>query len=59
MIVSDEYVEWFKNTSDDARKTVFNHVIYTFCSMSLFNRFKIAGEIILGKKFCIWISRDQ
>ncbi len=59
MIVSDKYIKWFKETDKESRTTVFNHAIYIFASMGIVDRLSIALEILLGKKFCIWISRNQ
>lgn len=59
MKISESYINWYENASDDDRGSTINHVIYTCSSLDLKDRIMIAIEIILGERFCLWISRKQ
>ena len=59
MIITKEYIEWFEQANDDSKASVYNHSIYTLSSMKIKDSFMIALEILLGKKFCVYVSRNQ
>ncbi len=59
MINDKKFIEYCDKASDSEKETMFNFCIYTFCKLSIKSRFWIALEILLGKKFCVWISRNQ
>lgn len=49
----------YKNTDDDNKSSLINFVIYTCSSLKIWDRIQIAFEILMGKKYCMWISKDQ
>lgn len=59
MKINDEYISWYESADDDTRGSVYNHAMLTMSSMKFTDRLKIAAEILLGKRFCIWVSRNQ
>jgi hypothetical protein len=59
MIIDERFINWYDNQDEDMQKSVINFVIYTSATLKLKDRMKVAIEIILGKKFCLWVSRNQ
>jgi hypothetical protein len=59
MIITDKFIKFMDSADSDTQKSVYNFAILT-CSRSSFkSRVMVAIEIILGEKFCLWISRNQ
>lgn len=59
MIMKKEFLDWLEKADEDIWASMYNFSIITFCSLKFTDRVKTAFEIILGRKFSIWISRNQ
>jgi uncharacterized membrane protein len=59
MIMKKEFLDWMEKADEDLQGSMYNFVILTFCSLKLKDRIKLAFEIVMGKRFCVWTSRDQ
>lgn len=59
MIITDEYIKWFEQADEDTQASVYNHAIYTFSSLKFMDRCLTAFEILMGKKYCLWVSKNQ
>lgn len=63
MIMTDEFLEWAREKAEtdntDTYVSMFNFVIYTLCGLKLRHKIQVIAEILLGQKFCMYISRKQ
>lgn len=59
MIINNKFIEWYDKQDSETQGSVINFVIITCASMNLWSRIKIAFEILMGKKYSLWVSRNQ
>jgi hypothetical protein len=59
MIIDERFLEWYKTVDDDMRGSTINFVLYVCAGLNFIDRIKIAIEIILGRKYFLWVSRNQ
>lgn len=59
MIMDKGFLDWYGNANADEQVSALNFVILTCSSLKFINRLKVAIEIILGEKYCKWVSRNQ
>jgi len=58
-MISESFKKWMRKAKDEDRESLFNFTIYTLCGLPLIDRFFVAFEILMGKKFSIRISRTE
>ena len=59
MIMDERFLEWYEKADGHMKASVINFIIYVSASLSLWNRIKVAFEILMGKRYCLWVSRNQ
>lgn len=59
MIITQKFIDFMENGSKEDQMSVYNHAVYTCASLRFLGRLSIAVEILLGKRFCLWLSRKQ
>lgn len=45
------FFEWIETATDENKKSCYNFVTKTFCSLSFINRIKICYEILRGREY--------
>ena len=59
MKLTESYIDWYTNAPEDDRGSAANHHVWALSTLSIFNRTLISIEILLGKRFCMWVSKNQ
>ena len=59
MIINEKFINFMLTADDETQGSAYNHVILTCASLGFIDRVRVAVEILLGEKFCRWVSRNQ
>ena len=57
MKVTENFIKTYDSFSKEDKQSTIYFVVYTCATLPFFDRLAVAVEIILGKRFCRWISK--